>query len=290
MYAVTTDGDRLWRHALDGHALGCPAIVADGMVYAGLAYGVNSRRSDGNTGPDRCFALDAANGEIRWAAPTTDWVTTSLAVSGDTVFVGDDGGTLYALDGSTGEERWRSETDYPIDSAPAVADGRVYFGTFHPTDTTGTTSSRVYALDASSGAVDWTFDAVPPQIATSPAVTDETVFFPCYGPPPGPADCDRSGCDDGSFGLLCALDRTDGTLRWKKETEPNLRSSPAVAGGTVYFGRGTAVEALNGKTGDRRWEIDFGQSVTSSPAVSSGWLFVGCSNGTVFAIAESNGQ
>ena len=144
-------------------------------------------------------------------------MTTAPAVSDETVFCGDDGGPLYALDRSTGEERWRFETGYAIDSAPAVADGRVYFGAFHPT---GTTSSRVYALDASSGTVDWTFDAVPPMIDTSPAVTNETVFVGCHGPPPGPTECNRYECGDGSFGLLCALDRTDGKLRWKRKTEP----------------------------------------------------------------------
>lgn len=282
--AITTGGDRIWRQSLGGRNLDSAPVVADGTVYVGTAGPTMGSQSDG-TGTNRLFALDATDGEVRWTAPASDWVTTAPTVSDETVFFGDDGGTLYALDRSTSEERWRFETGYAIASAPAVADGRVYFGVFHPS---GTTSSRVYVLDASSGTVDWTFDAVPPQIATSPAVTDKTVFVGCYGPPPGPTECNRYECDDGSFGLLYALDKNDGTLRWKRKTVPDLRSSPAVTDEAVYYGRGNGIEAADPTDGTLLWEVDFGKHVASSPAVSNGWLFVGCSDGNVYAIAEQD--
>ncbi len=83
--------------------------------------------------------------------------------------VGTDGGTVYALNGATGATLWQAAAlGDAIGGAAAVqfrADSDAAFQAAHPTDVVfvGTsnasaTNNRVYALDALTGAVRWTFN------------------------------------------------------------------------------------------------------------------------------------
>jgi outer membrane protein assembly factor BamB len=87
-------------------------------------------------------------------------------------------------------------------------------------------------------------------------------------------------------GIFYALDREDGTERWRYETEPHLNvysgqivSSPAVADidgeRTIYFGGGKTLYALRAKDGSLRWSYELGTEgdetepteIESSPVV-----------------------
>ena len=76
----------------------------------------------------------------------------------------------------------------------AVADGRVYFGC--------PVTNRVYALDAASGKVLWTFSAEGP-VRFAPTFHDERIYF---------------GSDDGH--VYC-LDARNGSLVWKYRAGPS---------------------------------------------------------------------
>ncbi len=145
---------------------------------------------------------------------------------------------------------WRGEdTRQPYDYAyhPVVGGGLVYFG--------ASADNRVYALDAESGAVAWTFD------------TDGPVrFAPVY-------DAGRLYVvsDDGH---CYALDAANGRLLWRKRGGPTddlllgngrmmarwpARGAVTLHGGVLYYGagiwpsEGIYLYALDPETGAVRW-------------------------------------
>jgi len=130
------------------------------------------------------------------------------AVTGGTVYIGSDDGTVEALDAATGSLRWTYTTGSYDVSGPAVAGGTVYVGGDDGT---------VHALDAATGRLRWTH-ATADATEGSPAVAGGTVYV---------------GGDDG---MVHALDAATGRLRWTYTTGSSVESSPAAAGGTVYVG------------------------------------------------------
>ncbi len=66
-----------------------------------------------------------------------------------------------------------------------------------------------------------------------------------------------------------------GRLKWKAPTDDSSPSSPAVAGGRVYFNtQSCTVYALDAATGERAWSQWIAGSVATTPAVSGDVVFV----------------
>ncbi|WP_022835179.1 beta-alanine-activating enzyme beta-propeller domain-containing protein [Salisaeta longa] len=80
-------------------------------------------------------------------------------------------------------------------------------------------------------------------------------------------------------------------IQWRYETEDKVRSSPAVAGGTVFVGSDDgSVYALEARTGELQWRYETGSWVRSSPAVAGETMFVGCNDGSVYALEALTGE
>ena len=58
--------------------------------------------------------------------------------------------------------------------------------------------------------------------------------------------------------------------RWVYETDPLVRSSPAVVDGSVYIGAGSRLHALALEDGEARWHVEADGPVDASPAVVDG--------------------
>ena len=142
-----------------------------------------------------------------------------------------------------------------VSASPAVVDGVVYVGSWN---------GNMYALDASSGQPQWTFNINDPNpggrggfpgIQSSAAVTDDAVYF-------GGADAN-----------VYALDSHTGAMIWKTSLGnpdtsvegAHVWSSPAVFNDKVYVGkashfdnpcvRGTLI-VLDAATGAEAWHFD----------------------------------
>ncbi|HTE44085.1 MAG TPA: PQQ-binding-like beta-propeller repeat protein [Gemmatimonadaceae bacterium] len=64
-------------------------------------------------------------------------------------------------------------------------------------------------------------------------------------------------------------------LQWRAQTGGPVRSTPTVAGMSIYVGSGDGnLYAFDSKTGDVKWRAPFGAPITSSAAVSNGLVFV----------------
>jgi len=183
--------------------------------------------------------------------------------------------------------KWKFRTAGFVLSTPVVADGTVYFGS---------SDHSFYALDAQSGALKWKF-ATHGRVTSSAAVGGGRVYFGSY---------------DSSF---YALDAASGTLAWKFATQGERRfsarhlhgaepaaevmpdpfdvylSSPALAGGAVYFGSGDGnVYALDAQSGALRWKFPTGNVVHASPAVANGTVYVGSWDSYFYALDAANGR
>lgn len=298
LFAVdATSGEKLWSFETDGYVSSAPAVL-DGTLYAG-------------TWGQTFYAIDIADGTRQWAVeyPKEHRFSQSSPVVVDgTVYVGTIGDAplvvsgpedeeqfsrpaLLALDADTGEERWRYDDFGPrqeVSSSPAVADGRVYIGGDND-------ANAVYALDADSGDVVWE-RSLPTHPESSPAVANDLVY---YGAPHdgGPTPC-----------RLWALDGSTGETVWTHDVDDqSLRTSPAVADGTVYVsassmrvclaggggGQGEdddcsgvtrgRLYAINAETGEEEWLARTATDTRSSPAVADGIVYVGARSG-IFAV------
>ena len=212
----------VWEESLSGPVSANSPAVVGGVVYVADAGGT-------------VRALDAANGDQRWATILSTPANVSPAVAGGLVVVGDAGGDIVALDQGTGQQRWQVHTGDVVRSSPAIVDGTVYIGS---------QDSRLYALDLASGRQRWAFDAGGP-ISRSPAVDDGVVFVGAAG------------------AFLSAIDTRTGSLKWQDHLGTGTIATPVARAGLVLATVGVddakaqhTLFALDAATGVERWHWD----------------------------------
>jgi glucose dehydrogenase len=204
-------------------------LVVDGTVYLQGASGV-------------VVAMDASSGAIRWSSAATGFNIGpfGVAIADGRVFAdaGSDG--VLALDQTTGAELWRTKLSATpttgVDIQPTVFDGIVFAATV-PVSIKGiyTPGDRgvLYALDAATGAVKWSFDTVDGDLWGHPEVNSgggawyppavdtkrRVVYFGTANPAPFvgtaafPNGSSRPG-DNLYTDSVVALDIDTGKLRW----------------------------------------------------------------------------
>lgn len=167
---------------------------------------------------------------------------------------------------------WSKETGNTDERAyysPVVTAGKLY---------TGSTAGTVYCFDAVTGEREWSF--TPDAAACStPAIADNRLYF--------------GSCDDHMY----CLDATTGKKIWSYQADSyEIRSSPAVAGGLVYFtddnldGESGKIYCLDAYSGLEVWSYSTGtMGGWSSPAVAHGIVFVGAGD-KFFAFGEATQQ
>jgi eukaryotic-like serine/threonine-protein kinase len=182
--------------------------------------------------------------------------------------------------------KWHFATGARIVSSPVLASGLLYVGS---------NDGHVYALDAASGRLRWAHRTDGP-VPSTPAVVDGRVHVLSYD------------------GKLHTLDAATGEPLWKFATGGERRfearglhgsmprtqtiadpfdvflSSPAVAGGLVYFGSSDGhVYALDAASGTVRWKQRTGDVVHASPALADGLVVVGSWDGRLYAFDAASG-
>jgi outer membrane protein assembly factor BamB len=255
-------------------------VFADGVIYFG--------GDDGNV-----YAVAAVDGHQLWKRKTGGPVAATPAIASGMLYVGSYDGTFYALDMRTGAPQWKFTTGGerrfeakglhgmqpknqtiadPYDvylSSPVVVGGAVYFGSG---------DGNVYALDATSGNLNWKF-RTSDVVHASPAYADGVVFF---------------GSWDSYF---YAVDARTGAEKWRFHggEDPDIhnqvgfQSSPAVVNGVVYTGcRDSNLYALDAATGKEKWHFyNDGSWVNSSPAVTQGKVIFGTSDSRLYFVLDA---
>jgi outer membrane protein assembly factor BamB len=151
VYHLSAGGKPLWKTFVPGYVVSSPAIGADGTVYVGSF-------------DSRLYALDPSTGAIRWSFKTSDHVYASPALLQDragatrAVYFASADGSVYALTPG-GRLVWRYGTGEPVRSSPALGAAP------HPERShivyVGSSNGRLYALDAATGRLRWSYDTTP---------------------------------------------------------------------------------------------------------------------------------
>jgi outer membrane protein assembly factor BamB len=204
-------------------------------------------------------ALDAATGEIRWESERSEGRAGPPAVAGELVIHSSGshpGASVVARRLEDGREEWRYLAGAPVLGGVTVDGDRAYVG-----DREGDVS----ALDASTGEVDWEFEAQG-RVETTPAVDDGVVVVV--------AEDYRTGA-----ATAYGLDAESGEEEWR--FSPSVAalgsSSPAVAGGTAYLGMGDlTMYARDLRTGSEQWaeRAKAGFSAGTVPAATGQDLYL----------------
>ena len=160
LYAIDPQSQKIiWKVDLGGSAAGSPALSADETtLYVGSF-------------SSKFFAINAANGSIRWTANTNAWIWSDPSINDTNVYFADIDGQVYALDASSGQNSWPNTTpDGPITGSPLLTtDGAIV----------ATESGSVYSLDH-NGKVTWS-TAIGGKIYTSPVASGNLVLVAPLG-------------------------------------------------------------------------------------------------------------
>jgi len=236
------------------------------------------------TGVAKAYAVNTADGTKKWEyehkiqqggllGPSTvpDKMHATPLLNDGLLYFGTDGGYLFALDANSGAEKWRflpeqtptfipfiKEQPSPVYAGPAVAGKRVIFAG---------TADKIYAVDAKTGKLDWTF-AAGSRVWATPLVVGNTAYIATLSH------------------KLIALNAETGKEVWRfEESTGALAGAPVHDNGLIYAGSfDNRLYAVDAKTGEQRWAFNANNWVWEGPAVVSGTLYFGDVGGNVYAL------
>jgi outer membrane protein assembly factor BamB len=262
------DGTVVWEQAFE-RGLNTPAVV-DESVYIGTLKAEN-QASGGRHG--KLYKLAADTGDINWEFNPTGGVSTPPTVVNDIVYFGSKGtdtdilqGTAYAVNASTSQQLWKTVLGWGTFSAPAVDSDHVYIESRAQRD-------PFYALDRTDGSVVWKYPM--PDFKGNGTVNDGKVYVTGFR-------------DDGR---IVALDTQTGDEIWTIETDSQVKTSPAVAEGQLFFGTtGGVFKVVDAETGAPQWDITVGESIIGAPSIVDGVVYVSDRSGIVYAFDANSGD
>jgi outer membrane protein assembly factor BamB len=222
--------------------------------------------------PDAIVALATADRSERWRGEFGETVARPLALDDETVYVGGgyfsaETGTIAAFDRATGAEQWRFETTGGASKGGATVAGDRAF--------VSSPEFGVYALDAETGDVDWTYEVDGSEAAGaggSPAVSEDTVY------------CAQD------LGGVFALDRETGSRKWLHRYGDIESGQPTIGAAGIYVNgyhdHGNGIAVLDPASGELEatFESDSTRSITTPVSVAQGTVFAADEGGVVYAL------
>lgn len=225
----------------------------------------------------RVFAIDTRTGSVAWHYEAKRGAAASPAIgpyqhgtvyeaflNGDTHGASRAGdGEVIALSVGWGQVRWRRHIG-ASESSPLLVGNRLYVGDW---------LGKVYALDARTGRIEWTFQTSGP-VKGGLAQAGSRVFVGSYD------------------GHVYALSASTGRLIWRAAGTGGgtFYSTPAVAYDRVYIGStDRSVYSFGAHTGALRWSYRTGGYVYGSPAVWQGRVYIGSYDHTFYAFDAATG-
>ncbi len=215
-------------------------------------------------------ALDVHNGAPVWtwtlksgaALDGSPAVDTSLGL----VFVGANDGTLHAISTTTGKTVWSATIGGDV-FAPVYGSGHVYV-----TTSTGV----VEAVGETNGKKLWSM-TLPHPASTAPSL-DASAKLLFVGE---------------SNGDVKALS-TAGAGQWTYSSGSAVTTPPTVSGGTVYFGAGDSVYAIQETKGSKIWSHKTGGTIGNSVALQKTGdkgliLLAGSADGNLYGLDATKG-
>jgi outer membrane protein assembly factor BamB len=239
----TMTGKMLWLTKIGSLAAASPALdMRHHLVFFSLLSATPGAATPGN---GRIVALSMKTGKLVWSHPLPPGSESSPLVHGLSVFVGDQGGTVYSYRTYDGHLNWTFGASGSVKGGVAFAHNTIYFGDY---------GGHVYAVNAANGREIWSASAGD-SVYSTPAVAFGRVYVGNTG------------------GGVVALWANSGATAWSASTGSYVYSSAAVAnvgglGPTVYIGSydGTFY-AYNADSGGVRWSHPAGGRIDGSATV-----------------------
>lgn len=253
-------GHVLWQRRVGTLAAASPAIGApQRAVFVPLLSTDAHATSSQNPGNGRFAALSMRDGHVLWSRPIPAGSESSPIAYGDSVYFGDQSGTVYSLRASDGHQQWTYHASGAVKGGPAYTDGILYFGDY---------AGRAYALDAHTGRQIWAVSTAGARFGfgsgnfyATPAVAYGRVYL-------GNTD-----------GRVYSFAMRTGQLAWATGTGAYVYSSAAVAappglGPTVYIGSydGT-MYAFDARSGAVRWTHAAGGKISGAGTIIGDVLY-----------------
>lgn len=285
----TAEGDKL---KLEG-IYGAPQVGKD-TIYFG-AY-------DGYV-----YALNASDGSQRWRVNTGDRIIGGLALTEDNrLYAASTTGAVYLLDPDKGSEVNRFDAGDGVWSAPLVTNTAVYVGSVdgklqaldpqslkplwnqpfqagaglitdpvlagENTVLVGGIDETLYALDAATGAMKWSFGGGN-WFWGRPLVDKGTVYAPDLN------------------GNVYALDAANGSLKWTFPAPGPVRSAPLLAGGLlIVMDKNGTMFGLDPASGKPAWgPTVLNKTVFSDPMLLGDKILIVAEGGNLFTVTPADG-
>ncbi len=111
--------------------------------------------------------LNIETGETVWKFDLKGRTSGALAVSGDTVYIGNwSGGMLHAVDAAAGTEKWSYNVPFDNDGHLTIADGVLYFGA---------SDKNLYAIDTATRLLKWNMPVK--RVKSSPVINEGIIYY-----------------------------------------------------------------------------------------------------------------
>lgn len=225
----------------------------------------------------RVVSLNKNDGKKNWQIKLKASITSGVAYSADSLYIGLEQGVVVALDSNTGAEKWRAETGAEVQAPAASARNIVIVQTLN---------GLVLGLSASDGSEIWRHQSSVPVLSvrgtSAPVIVENVAFI-------GLAN-----------GKLISLDLDTGGERWANrlanavgdsdiERITDIDATPLVLGGHIaagsYNGR---VAFLDAASGQNLWTKD--ANVAGNISEGFGNIYFASVEGEVIAHDARGGQ
>lgn len=266
--------DLEWQYSLYTPVASTPVVAGNQLLVAA---------ENGNL-----YSFDLPTRKFSWLYHSEAGIASTPAVANGKVYFLSRDGFFYALEQATGKRLWRFATGgegrfaavggygVPVEmgpvpdpwdfylSSPVVHNNKVYFGS---------TDKHLYALNATTGELVWSFIA-DEAIHSSPVINNDKLFFGTWGT------------------KLYALNANSGAELWRRQggTDPQyfamqgITAAPVVDSNNVYVGaRDGFVYAWRQTDGELVWKYDAAYSwVLASAALDDKNIYIATSDTGLF--------
>jgi outer membrane protein assembly factor BamB len=318
------DLDLVWQYSLKAPVAATPVVNGDQLVVAA---------DNGNL-----YSFDLSWQKMVWIYRAEGAIASTPAIANGKIYWLGGDGFLHALDQASGKLLWRFATggearfaaigsygmapekgpvpdpwDFHL-SSPVVWANKVFFGS---------SDKHLYALDAMTGELIWSFTA-DDMIHSTPVIKNGKLFFGTWGSKVFALDVNtgkqlwqfQAGVDPTNVvmqgitaspivdgvnlyvgardGYFYALSQADGSLVWRYDAASSWILSDATSDGdTVYLGTSDTalLLALDKKTGTEKYRADTRFWTYNKPVlVDDRFVFVGNMQGELYGFDKNAGK
>ncbi|HET9074801.1 MAG TPA: PQQ-binding-like beta-propeller repeat protein [Solirubrobacteraceae bacterium] len=253
----TLTGHLRWQHKIGSLSAASPAIATRQHILV-----VPTLATHGHSpGNGAIMALSSRTGRILWRHALPSGSETSPLISRDSVFYGDQAGTVFSANLRTGHVNWTFQASGSVKGGAALAGDNLYVDDYggHVYDINAHTGREIWQASANGGALGFSSGT----FYTTPAVAFGRVYV------------------GNTSGYVYSFAASTGQLAWSHGTGNYVYASPAVAnipglGPTVFMGSYDGnFYAFNAQSGAVRWmhRDAHGDRISGSATIVNGVVY-----------------